>query len=261
MAWWSWARWEREIDWMAMNGLNFILSFTGQEYIWQKFYNFLGLTDAEIKEFFSGPAFLAWQRMGNIRGWGGPLDDGWIKKQADIQKQVVERIRQFGMINILPGFAGHVPKGLQRIYPSAKLTRNAQWGRFGANYSEDYLLEPTDPLFLTLGQQFYKMLVEEFGNDHYFNADTYNEMKPSSSDLKFLKETNMAIYDAMAKVDSEAVFVMQGWLFHSGCEYYSNKCTVQIYVFHVACVLIVRSVQNTRNSTFKKLEVLKVYLL
>ena len=205
-----------------MNGLNFILSFTGQEYVWQKFYNFLGLTDAEIKEFFSGPAFLAWQRMGNIRGWGGPLDDGWIKKQADIQKQIVQRIRQFGMLNILPGFAGHVPKGLQRIYPSAKLTRNAQWGRFGANYSEDYLLEPTDPLFLTLGEQFYKMLAEEFGSDHYFNADTYNEMNPSSSDLTFLKETNMAIYNAMAKVDSEAVFVMQGWLFHSGCKYYNN---------------------------------------
>ncbi len=218
MAWWSWTRWEREIDWMAMNGLNFILSFTGQEYVWQKFYSSIGLTDTEIKDFFSGPAFLAWQRMGNIRGWGGPLDDGWIEKQADIQKQIVQRISQFGMINILPGFAGHVPKSLERIHPSAKLTRNSAWGRFGANYSEDYLLEPTDPLFLSLGQKFYKMLTEEFGNDHYFNADTYNEMNPSSSKLKFLKETNKAIYDAMAKVDSEAVFVMQGWLFHSGCE-------------------------------------------
>ena len=63
------------------------------------------------------------------------------------------------------------------------------------------------------------MSTEEFGNDHYFNADTYNEMNPLSSNLKFLKETNKAIYNAMAKIDSEAVFVMQGWLFHSGCEY------------------------------------------
>ena len=203
---------------MAMNGLNFILSFTGQEYVWQKFYSSLGLTDAEIKEFFSGPAFLAWQRMGNIHGWGGPLDDGWIKKQADTQKQIVQRIRDFGMINILPGFAGHVPQGFKRVYPSAKLTRNTQWGRFGSNYSEDYLLEPTDPLFLSLGQQYYKMLIEEFGTDHYYNADTYNEMNPSSSNLTFLKETNSAIYEAMAFVDSDAMFVMQGWLFHSSCK-------------------------------------------
>lgn len=28
---WDWARWEREIDWMAMNGINFPLGFVGQE--------------------------------------------------------------------------------------------------------------------------------------------------------------------------------------------------------------------------------------
>ena len=232
MVWWDWARWEREIDWMAMNGLNFILSFTGQEYVWQKFYSSLGLTDEEIKDFFSGPAFLAWQRMGNIQGWGGPLDDGWIKKQADLQKNIVQRIRDFGMINILPGFAGHVPKGIQRVYPNANLTKNAQWGRFGANYSEDYLLEPTDALFSSLGGKFYNMLISEFGNDHYFNADTYNEMNPSDTSPAFLKETNAAIYQAMATVDSEAVFVMQGWLFHSGC-----KCVAVYLLTFIRCPL------------------------
>ena len=218
MAWWSWARWEREIDWMAMNGLNFILSFTGQEYVWQKFYTSLGLTDEEIKSFFSGPAFLAWQRMGNIRGWGGPLDDGWIKKQAKLQLKITAQLRLFGMINILPGFAGHVPKGIQRVFPSANLTRNTNWGALGANFSEDYLLEPTDPLFLQLGKTYYEMITEEYGNDHYFNTDTYNEMTPSSGDLTFLKETNAAIYKAMASFDSEAVFVMQGWLFIFSCK-------------------------------------------
>ena len=30
MAWWDWDRWQFEIDWMAMNGINLPLSFTGQ---------------------------------------------------------------------------------------------------------------------------------------------------------------------------------------------------------------------------------------
>ena len=69
---------EREIDWMALNGLNLILAFTGQEYVWKEFYTNVGLTEAEITDYFSGPAFLAWQRMGKypwIR-WtpGGRLD-------------------------------------------------------------------------------------------------------------------------------------------------------------------------------------------
>lgn len=47
--------------------------------MWYELYTSLGLTDAEILKYLSGPAFLAWQRMGNIRGWGGPLDADWRK--------------------------------------------------------------------------------------------------------------------------------------------------------------------------------------
>ncbi|MED6153325.1 hypothetical protein PIB30_100857, partial [Stylosanthes scabra] len=35
-AWWDWNRWEKEIDWMALQGINLPLAFTGQETIWQK---------------------------------------------------------------------------------------------------------------------------------------------------------------------------------------------------------------------------------
>ncbi len=35
-AWWNWTQWEQEIDWMAMNGINFPLAFNGQEAIWQR---------------------------------------------------------------------------------------------------------------------------------------------------------------------------------------------------------------------------------
>ncbi|KAJ1421807.1 Beta-hexosaminidase-like, domain 2 [Sesbania bispinosa] len=35
-AWWDWQRWEKEIDWMALQGVNLPLAFTGQEAIWQK---------------------------------------------------------------------------------------------------------------------------------------------------------------------------------------------------------------------------------
>jgi len=34
--WWDWPRWEREIDWMALNGINLPLAFTGQEAVWQE---------------------------------------------------------------------------------------------------------------------------------------------------------------------------------------------------------------------------------
>lgn len=34
MAWWDWVRWEEELDWMALSGINLALAQTGQEYIW-----------------------------------------------------------------------------------------------------------------------------------------------------------------------------------------------------------------------------------
>ena len=35
-SWWDWSRWEREIDWMALNGINLPLAFTGLEYVTRK---------------------------------------------------------------------------------------------------------------------------------------------------------------------------------------------------------------------------------
>ena len=38
MAFWQWSDWERHIDWMALNGINMPLAFTGQEEIWRRVY-------------------------------------------------------------------------------------------------------------------------------------------------------------------------------------------------------------------------------
>jgi alpha-N-acetylglucosaminidase len=45
---------------MALNGVNLALAFTAQEEVWNKVYLRLGLTQNEIDQHFTGPAFLAW---------------------------------------------------------------------------------------------------------------------------------------------------------------------------------------------------------
>jgi alpha-N-acetylglucosaminidase len=37
-AFWGWPRWEKEIDFMAMMGINLPLAFTGQEFLWNRVY-------------------------------------------------------------------------------------------------------------------------------------------------------------------------------------------------------------------------------
>lgn len=53
-------------------------------------------------------------RMGNMHGWGGPLPMSWIDGQLVLQHKILNRMRQLGMIPVLPGFAGHVPKSITK---------------------------------------------------------------------------------------------------------------------------------------------------
>ena len=56
MPWWGWSQWEHFIDWMALNGINLPLAITGQESVWYEVWSELGLTDEEIRSYFTGPA-------------------------------------------------------------------------------------------------------------------------------------------------------------------------------------------------------------
>uniref|UniRef100_A0A8D0GML8 Alpha-N-acetylglucosaminidase n=1 Tax=Sphenodon punctatus TaxID=8508 RepID=A0A8D0GML8_SPHPU len=211
--WWGWERWEREIDWMALHGINLALAFTGQEAIWQRVYLSLGLNQSEIDAYFTGPAFLAWNRMGNLHSWAGPLPLAWNLKQLYLQYRILERMRSLGMIPVLPAFAGHIPPGVLRVFPRLNATRLSSWSNFDCTYSCAYLLSPEDPMFQVIGTLFLKELTKEFGTDHIYSADTFNEMRPLSSEPAYLSGISTSIFRSMTGADPSAVCLMQGWLF------------------------------------------------
>ena len=53
-------------------------------------------------------------RMGNLRGWGGPLPGKWYEQQLHLNQQIVAAMRDLGMVPILPAFAGQIPHALTR---------------------------------------------------------------------------------------------------------------------------------------------------
>jgi alpha-N-acetylglucosaminidase len=71
--------------------------------------------------------------MGNIQSWSGPLTENWHKYQSSLQTEILKRMRDFGMLPILPAFSGHVPKSITKVFPDAKVTKLSDWGRFGTN--------------------------------------------------------------------------------------------------------------------------------
>lgn len=59
MSFWDWDRWEQEIDWMALNGINLPLAITGTEAVWYNVLKRLNYSETEILEFIPGPAFTS----------------------------------------------------------------------------------------------------------------------------------------------------------------------------------------------------------
>jgi alpha-N-acetylglucosaminidase len=56
-------RWEAELDWMALQGINMPLMPLGMEALLTATFTSLGLQPSQLADFFPGPAFLAWVRQ------------------------------------------------------------------------------------------------------------------------------------------------------------------------------------------------------
>ncbi|XP_048758638.1 alpha-N-acetylglucosaminidase-like isoform X2 [Ostrea edulis] len=211
--WYRWEQWESYIDWMAMRGINMALAFTGQEAMFQRVYMGLGFTMEDLQSHFGGPAFLAWSRMGNMHGWGGPITQSWIDDQLILQHKILGRMRSLGMIPVLPGFAGHVPEATVLHFHTANVSRLRDWGHFNKTYCCNYLLDFNDPLFMKIAVRLIKEMEFEFGVDHVYSVDTFNEMEPRSNSTEYLALSGRTIYKSLKEADPKAIWLMQGWLF------------------------------------------------
>lgn len=217
MPWWKWQDWERFIDWMALNGVNMPLANTGQEAVWQKVWRRHGLTDEQIRSYFTGPAHLAWHRMSNIDHFDGPLPQNWIDSQVKLQKKILKRERQLNMKPVLSAFSGHVPEQLKDIYPDATITDIPRWGGFPRE-NLCHFLSPTDPLYAQIQKEFMQEQERMFGTDHIYGVDLFNEIEAPSWDPETLADISRSAYQSMQAADPEAIWLQMGWMF-----YYDRK--------------------------------------
>jgi len=221
MSWWDWPRWEKEIDWMALHGINMPLAITGEEYTWYLLYKEMGFTDEDLKDFFCGPSYFSWFWMGNLDGWGGPLPLNWMKTHFDLQQKIIARERALGMKPVLPAFTGHVPAAFKKKYPNAKL-KTTNWTN---GFADTYILDAEDPLFAEIGKKFLEKQTSLLGTDHLYSADTFNENEPPSDDSAFLSRLSARVYEGMRQADTAAIWVMQGWLFYSDRKFWKEPQT------------------------------------
>jgi alpha-N-acetylglucosaminidase len=219
---WGCERWDRFIDWMAMNGINRPLMAAGQEATWLRVWKSFGMSDKQVRAYFSAPAHLPWHRMANMDKWGGPLPLSYILSQEKLQKHLLSRCRALGMKPILTAFAGHVPAELRALFPQVKISViKPGWGGMDPIYTTCYL-DPKEPLFTEIQRRFITTQQQMYGTDHLYSADPFNEITPPSWKPEYLASVGKTIYESMAKSDPKAVWYQMSWAFYFDQEHWTQ---------------------------------------
>ena len=204
MAFWNWKRWQREIDWMALHGVNMPLAIVGEECVWRNMLFKPGYTKKEVNDFIAGPAFLAWWEMNNLEGWGGPNPDSWYAQQEKLQKQILKRMKEYGMTPVLPGYSGMMPHDAKQ-----KLGLDVTDGGMWNGYIRPSNLSPTDNRFMEIAKLYYKELTALYGKAEYYSMDPFHE---SNDDSKIdYDAAGQELMKAMKSENPKAVWVVQGW--------------------------------------------------
>ncbi len=205
--WWDWERWEREIDFMAMNGINTPLQPIGLDAVWYYTLLDMGFSDEEARSFLVLPAHQAWQWMTNIESIGGGLPKSWIDSHVELARKIYKRQLELGMQPIQQAFTGYVPKLLKEKFPEAKIAQQPEWYGFEGSSQ----LDPLDPLFKKMGDLFMKNQKELFGNHGMYAADPFHESSPPDSSAEYLGKVGAEIRDVILRSDPDAKIAMQSW--------------------------------------------------
>lgn len=209
MAFWDWERWEQEIDWMALHGVNMPLQIVGTDAVWRNVLLRLGYTEEEAGEFIAGPGFQAWWLMNNLEGWGGPNTENWYSARLELARKINARMKEFGIEPVYPGYSGMLPHDA-----SEHLGLDVSDPGFWNGYHRPAFLLPGSDNFDRIAAIYYEEQAKLLGTARFYSMDPFHEGGNTAG--VNLADAGRAIMAAMKKASPEAVWVVQAW---GGCPY------------------------------------------
>ncbi len=188
MAFWTWERWQQEIDWMALHGINAPLNLVGLDVVTRLFLEELGVSEDDIDAYIAGPGFIAWFAMNNLEGWGGTIEsantgvymkgnpDWWYTRQEKLCRDMLQRMRELGMQPVIPGFSGQVPNCIVNYaidgFSSGDVVNNGTWA---GGYTRPDILKPNTNSYVTFAEVYYKHLHNVMGVSEFYSIDPFHE--------------------------------------------------------------------------------------
>lgn len=171
MPFWNQQQWQRELDWLALHGINMALIIEGQDAVWQQTFTRFGYSREEMRLWLCSPVHQPWQWMQNMQATLPP-PQSIIDQRAALGQWIVSHCRDLGIQPILQGYYGMLPSGFHKKFPAATIYPQGTWA--GGNTRPD-MLDPSDPLFPKIAATFYEEQKKQFGPALYFAADPFHE--------------------------------------------------------------------------------------
>ena len=222
MSFWNWERWQQELDWMVLHGINMPLAITGMECVWKEvLMNTYGYTLDEVNTFVCGSAYYGWFFMNNLTAWGGPQPDNWYKQQQALARKIFQRMKDFGMSPVIPGYVGMIPKdfclesskGLRSSRSSSDWTESdVVNGGNWCSFVRPYFVNNTERL-KEFAANYYAAFDRLFGDvctTHFYAIDPFHEGGVPSG-VTNAQSSVAAMWEALTNYDADAVWVAQHW--------------------------------------------------
>lgn len=203
---WDKARWEKELDQLALNGYQYVLVTSGLEKVWQGFLRELDYPEDKIKAFIPNPAFSAWWNMGNLEGEGGPISQTLIDSEAELGKFLVTRMKELGMEPVLQGYVGFLPHDFPQEGVAGTILPQGQW----CHYERPAVLQPTSQAFPSIAALWYKHLHEVYGTTaKAYGGDLFHEGGNTGGTQ--LDAAAQAVQKAMQTASPGSKWLLQAW--------------------------------------------------
>ncbi len=217
MSFWDWERWQQELDWMALHGINMPLAITGMECVWKEvLMNTYGYTLDEVNTFVCGSAYYGWFFMNNLTAWGGPQPESWYTQQQALARKIFQRMKDFGMRPVIPGYVGMIPKDFLTQAEASKITgwkssdivNGGNW----CSFVRPYFVNNTDRLkeFAANYYAAIDRLFDDVCTTHFYAIDPFHEGGVPSGVTNASASVN-AMWQALTTYDANAVWVAQHW--------------------------------------------------
>ncbi|MFD4914322.1 alpha-N-acetylglucosaminidase [Streptomyces virginiae] len=196
---------QRQIDLMALHGINEVFVQVGAEYPYHRALQGFGYSAAELRQWIPGPGHQSWWLLQNLSDFGGPVTERLMRERAEVGGRIAEQLRGLGMTPVLPGYFGTVPPGFATRNPGAATVAQGDW----AGFDRPDWLDPASPVFAKLAAAYYAEQRAVFGDSAMYRMSPLHEGGQTGS--VDVGAAARAIQGALHAAHPGALWAVLGW--------------------------------------------------